>query len=431
MKQFKKILRSVQRKITELSHDIFRSIAFYPVLISFLFCVISICTLNVENLELVTKLKERASFLVVRDIETAKTILSTLIGGILSLTVFSFSMVMVVLNQASSNFSPRLLPGLISDKKHQIILGFYTGTILYTVIILMSLGSYSPSEGYSGFSTILAAIFGIICISLFVYFIHSISSAIQIDHIVDKIFAQSNKKLEEKINNQNSCDLSTSGWKVIYSEHSGYYQGIFISFVSDYFKNQENYIEIIPYESQYVWKGSPLMKIKEDIPADELRSLINSISFSQDKHKNDGYISGMLKLTEVAVRAMSPGINDPGTTTDVITKLGQLICKASQVYPKTFEENTENKIILIENTIIAEELMRILIQPIRHYAKNDSIVMFELAAALQYSVKNSKIVESNKKEIIKEIESLSTSIEQNIENENDRKPILEIINKNS
>lgn len=431
MKQFKKILRSVQRKITELSHDIFRSIAFYPVLISFLFCVISICTLNVENLELVTKLKERASFLVVRDIETAKTILSTLIGGILSLTVFSFSMVMVVLNQASSNFSPRLLPGLISDKKHQIILGFYTGTILYTVIILMSLGSYSPSEGYSGFSTILAAIFGIICISLFVYFIHSISSAIQIDHIVDKIFAQSNKKLEEKINNQNSCDLSTSGWKVIYSEHSGYYQGIFISFVSDYFKNQENYIEIIPYESQYVWKGSPLMKIKEDIPADELRSLINSISFSQDKHKNDGYISGMLKLTEVAVRAMSPGINDPGTTTDVITKLGQLICKASQVYPKTFEENTENKIILIENTIIAEELMRILIQPIRHYAKNDSIVMFELAAALQYSVKNSKIVASNKKEIIKEIETLSTSIEQNIENENDRKPILEIINKNS
>ncbi len=431
MKQFKKILRSVQRNITELSHDIFRSIAFYPVLISFLFCVISICTLNVENLELVTKLKERASFLVVRDIETAKTILSTLIGGILSLTVFSFSMVMVVLNQASSNFSPRLLPGLISDKKHQIILGFYTGTILYTVIILMSLGSYRPSEGYSGFSTILAAIFGIICISLFVYFIHSISSAIQIDHIVDKIFAQSNKKLEEKINNQNSCDLSTSGWKVIYSEHSGYYQGIFISFVSDYFKNQENHVEIIPYESQYVWKGSPLMKIKEDIPADELRSLINSISFSQDKHKNDGYISGMLKLTEVAVRAMSPGINDPGTTTDVITKLGQLIAKASQVYPRTFEENKENKIILIENTIIAEELMRILIQPIRHYARNDSIVMFELAAALQHSVKNSKIVASNKKEITKEIETLSRSIEQNIENKNDRKPILEILKKNS
>ena len=72
-------------------------------------------------------------------------------------------------------------------KKHQIILGFYTGTILYSVIILMSLGSYKPSEGYTGFSTILAAMFGVICVTLFVYFIHSISSAIQIDNIVKLI----------------------------------------------------------------------------------------------------------------------------------------------------------------------------------------------------------------------------------------------------
>ncbi len=431
MKKIRKILKSVQRKIAELSHDIFRSIAFYPVLISFLFFIIAIVTLNVENLEIVSKLKEKASFLVVRDIETAKTILSTLVGGVLSLTVFSFSMVMVVLNQASSNFSPRLLPGLISDKKHQIILGFYTGTILYTVIILMSLGSYGPSEGYSGFATILAAIFGIICISLFVYFIHNISSAIQIDNIIDKIFAQSNTILEKKIEDQNECNVNTSGWKTVYSENSGYYQGIYISFVSDYFKKQKNYVEIIPYESQYVWQGSPLLKIKEDIPANELRSLIDSISLSQDKHKNSSYISGMLKLTEVAVRAMSPGINDPGTTTDVITKLGQLICKASQIYPRVFEENPENKIILIKNTITAQELMRILIQPIRHYARNDSNVMYELAAALKYSLKNSKIVAANKNNILEEIETLSRSIEQNIDNKYDRKPILDIINKNS
>ncbi|MBP2830717.1 DUF2254 domain-containing protein [Aquimarina sp. U1-2] len=425
----KKVLRSIQKKLAELSKEIFRSIAFYPILISFFFCVIAVVTLHIEHIEIISELKEKASFLVVRDIDTAKTILSTLVGGVLSLTVFSFSMVMVVLNQASSNFSPRLLPGLISDKKHQIILGFYTGTILYTILILMSLGSYGPSEGYSGFSTILAAIFGIICISLFVYFIHNISSAIQIDTIINKIFKQSNESLKHKIKNQERCDLNTADWKVIYSEQSGYYQGIYISFISDYFKQQENFIEVIPYQSQYIWKGSPLLKIKEDIPADELNSLLKSISFSQDKHKNSGYLSGMLKLTEVAVRAMSPGINDPGTTTDVITKLGQLLSKASQIYPRTSKKYSDNKIILIENMITSAELMRVLIQPIRYYGKNDAVVMFELVSALHYVSKNSRIISSNKNDILAELQSLGKSVKNNIKNEKDTHPILEIVNK--
>ena len=89
-----------------------------------------------EQKDISAHIMEIAPALVIDDTDTAKTILSTLIGGLISLTVFSFSMVMVLLNQASSNFSPRVLPGIVSDQKHQIVLGLYIGTILYNIFIL-------------------------------------------------------------------------------------------------------------------------------------------------------------------------------------------------------------------------------------------------------------------------------------------------------
>ncbi|NIU61616.1 MAG: DUF2254 domain-containing protein, partial [Pseudomonas stutzeri] len=60
----------------------------------------------------------------------ARLILGTLVGGIISLMVFSFSMVMVVLNSAASSLSPRVIPALISSRSHQVVLGVYLGTII-------------------------------------------------------------------------------------------------------------------------------------------------------------------------------------------------------------------------------------------------------------------------------------------------------------
>ncbi|MFP3759150.1 DUF2254 family protein, partial [Cupriavidus sp. SIMBA_020] len=71
--------------------------------------------------------------------ENARTILSTLAGSIISLTVFSFSMVMVVLNSASASLSPRVVPGLITRKSHQMVLGFYLGSIIYSIIMLINI----------------------------------------------------------------------------------------------------------------------------------------------------------------------------------------------------------------------------------------------------------------------------------------------------
>ena len=409
--------------LKKLYRQILASIAFYPVLISFGFLIFGFIITSVESVEVVNELKEKIPYLIIRDPDVAQTILSTMIGGIFSLTVFSFSMVMVVLNQASSNYSPRLLPGLISNKKHQIILGVYIGTLLYNVLILISLGASDISKNSVGLSTMIAAIFGIVCVSLFVYFIDTISKSIQIYNIVDKISANSYNFLEKKIEKQDESSGESQWWRVIRSNRTGYYKGFDSSLMSDYFEENKNVLEILPYKDQHIWEGMPIMRIKEKVPDDELKSLLLCFHFSPDKHEYNSYTGGMIKLMEVAVKAMSPGINDPGTAIDAVTKIGPLLDKSFKIFPKTAEYLYDDKLKLIKNNVTPDELMRLIIQPIRQYAKQDSSVMYVLINTLLYIKNDNSVLTQGRIAVNRELELVRKDITESIFNEGDRQRI--------
>ncbi|RAJ15769.1 DUF2254 domain-containing protein [Arenibacter echinorum] len=405
------------------------SIAFYPVLISFAFFLLAFIILELESLELAETLKERIPYLFIKDYETARAILTTLIGGILSLTVFSFTMVMVVLSQASSNFSPRLLPSLVSNKRHQLILGVYIGTLLYCIIILIALGANDIDTHSVGFSTMLAAISGVFCIGLFVYFIHSISTSIQIQNIIDNIFRSSSRYLDKDY--EDTCNLKVGlqefrmdNFETIYSHKSGYYRGFDNSLLSDSLAEHCHQIEVVPYVGRHLWEGMPLLKVQNVLKDEDLEDLMLCVNISSNRSDQNEGFDGFIKLMEIAVKAMSPGINDPGTAIDAINRLAPLLVKIMRFPHKTSNYLREGKIILVRTNVTAKELMQTIIQPIRLYAKKDSSVVLVLIGALKYLVQDTKISKENRDEIQKELEALKMDIIATIENKYDREKIL-------
>lgn len=422
---FRKIIKFLKKHY----HDIIQSIAFYPILISLAFLIIAIASIQVESFEIISAIKEKVPYLFIEDYETSRSILSTIIGGILSLTVFSFSMVMVVLNQASSNFSPRLLPSLISNKRHQIILGFYIGTLLYCIVILTALGAYGVDANSLGLATMLAALASLVCIGLFVYFINSISVAIQIHNIIDKINESTNSYLDSELKNQKENKMvvnthNSDDWMTININRTGYYRGFDVSLMKESIKNKENHIIILPYLNEHIWEGKPVLKIREFIDKDELENLLFCFDISSDRHESDENVTGMIKLMEIAVKAMSPGINDPGTAINAINKLGQLMNKYLEFPEKVNTLVANNKLTITDYTISAAEIMRILIQPIRLYAKQDNSVMYVLLKSLQFMKDNPNISEFNKEVVDIELNAMKFDIKNNITNPFDRENLL-------
>lgn len=424
----KKTIKFLKQKYIVIT----QSIAFFPVLISLIFFILAIISINVENTEFINSIKKKVPYLFIKDYETARAILSTIIGGILSLTVFSFSMVMVVLNQASSSFSPRLLPSLVSNVRHQIILGFYIGTLLFCIISFTALGAYGVDADSLGLSTMLAAIASLICIGLFVYFINSISVAIQIHNIIDKIYdgtkcfldAELKKQKENKIvtNTQNSED-----WTTIKIDRTGYYRSFDVSLLTKSIREKGNHIIILPYVNQHIWKGMPVLKVKNFIDEDELENLLFCFDISPDRHAGENNETGLIKLMEVAVKAMSPGINDPGTAINAINKIGQLL----NLYLEFPESNSRyvinDKITITDFKITAKEMMRMIIQPIRLYAKHDNSVMYVLIKSLQFICENPNISELNKSTIKKELDAIKEDIDKNVENSYDKQALIDVL----
>ncbi len=91
----KSILRQLKQKIKAVP----RKIWFLPLLLALCFLLLSLAIIALRYSELVQQIDEKLAFLALASVDTARSIISTLTGGLISLVVFSFSMVMVVLNQ--------------------------------------------------------------------------------------------------------------------------------------------------------------------------------------------------------------------------------------------------------------------------------------------------------------------------------------------
>ncbi len=172
-------MSALTNRLFRLYHRVIGSIAFYPTLIALGLACLCLITIVLE-LTWLQPYKEQLELGVVKNAENARLILGTLVGGIISLMVFSFSMVMVVLNSAASSLSPRVIPGLISSRSHQLVLGVYLGTIIGSLMLISTIQE-GDDINVPSLGVFLALFLGVICLCLFIYFIRSISLSIQVD----------------------------------------------------------------------------------------------------------------------------------------------------------------------------------------------------------------------------------------------------------
>ena len=361
-------------------------IGFYPSLFALGGLVFGFAMLYAEDRGVSSFLIENAPQLVINDAETARTLLSTFIGGIISLMVFSFSMVMILLNQASNNYSPRLLPGLISDKHHQVILGIYLATILYNIFILFSVEPSEDKYTLPGFSVLLGIVFTILCLVAFIYFIHNISQSIQINNILDTIFENAERRLKKLIESEEGQTKEfpqTSNWHEYKAGRSGYFQNISIKNILRICDEKETKIYITIPKGLFVLNNAVFLKSEKELDDNVVDSIISNISFARGELVEDNYVLAFKQITEIAVKAMSPGINDPGTAINAIDYLTDLFALRMQKNDNGIIIHEENAILKVA-VVTFKELMYNVMASLRTYCKHDPVMVEKLLWMLVY-----------------------------------------------
>jgi len=371
-------------------------IAFYPSVFAFFGFLVAFILIYFENQGASEYLLKHIPMLVVDNGDTALSILTVCITGLISMMVFSFSMVMVLLNQAASNYSPRLLPGLISDKNHQFILGTYLATIIYCIFVAVSIQPEGGSYQTPGFSVLLGIIFTVICIGAFIYFIHNISQSIQINNILDSTYRKAKKRLKFLVNNEENKQESfpdTDGWYKYHSEKSGYFQNLSEDNLLDICKQEDTKFEILPVKGIFVLNGIPLFKSKKELDEATVKKVLSNFSLARGELVNTNYVLAFKQITEVILKAMSPGINDPGTALNAIDYLTELFALRMQKHDTQYLK-TKDEVVIKMASVDFEELLYQVLAPIRSYCKHDIIIVQQMGI-LFYYLKSQKAI-SNK-----------------------------------
>ncbi|MBS9524158.1 DUF2254 domain-containing protein [Litoribacter alkaliphilus] len=355
-------------------------------------------------------------YIITEDVDSARAILSTIAGAMLNVTSIVFSITLVALTLASSEYGSRLLRNFMNDRLNQTVLGAYIATFMFCLLIMRVVreGDGSTDEFIPNISIIATLIIALANIFLLIAYIHHIAVIIQADNIISDVSDKLNKSLNHifptSIGKENLEQDETFINKYIqkipykdfvYAEESGYLQLINGNDLIKFAKKNDLILVVKFRPGDLIVKGSELVqvhanKILEEGQADGIRE---SFVISHARTPTQDAQFAIHQLVEVIARALSPGINDPFTA---ITALDKLISNLSELadkkFPSPYRFDEGDRLRLVVKCLDFSGMADAAFNQVRQYGKENPSVLIRLMEGL--SIVNKFIKMKDREEVI-------------------------------
>jgi len=329
----------------------------------------------------------------------ARSLLGAVAGSMISVSATAFSITIVALQLAASNFGPRLLRNFMQDTGNQVVLGTFISTFIYCLLVLRTIRG--DGDGYNQFVPQLSitggTILAIISMAVLIYFIHHASTIIQVSHIIENVSDDLDKGIDrlfpEKIGRSipekqevaeipKNFDLVASPVRVT---DSGYIQAIDNEELMKIARKHNLLLRVESRPGKFVVKDSDLVMVfpGELVNQKLTKQINNTFIFGKERSEQQDIEFPINQLVEIALRALSPGINDPFTAIRCIDRLSAGLSRLAQRdFPSPYRYDKDNKLRAIAFGITFEELVNSAFNPIRQYARSDTSVITSLLQAI-------------------------------------------------
>ena len=381
------MFRGILKSVRIIYRNVATSIAFVPGVIALTILLLSIAMIEFDFSPAGKRIKSNLPWLSLKDANTARIICSTIAGGIFSLAVFSFSMVMILLSQAASQMSNRILGKLIRNRFQQIVLGFYIGTILYALFLLSTIRDIDSGVHVPAISTYLLITLSIVDIFLFIYFLHYVTESVKFDTIIYRIFKDTEKGLKAAcvVKGQEFVTSTAVEGCVVKAFKSGSYEGFDSERLLDTCRKYNIIVSLAHPVRTYMIRGATdLLTIvgASSVPEQFSKDLPAIIDIGRTQDVTASYYYGFKQLMEIGIKALSPGINDPGTCILSLRALSELLACRLTHSPRSVIKDEDGTVRIRTADKSFDEIFNEHILPIWDYGKNDRLVQHELVHIL-------------------------------------------------
>jgi uncharacterized membrane protein len=281
----------------------------------------------------------------------ARMLLAAIATAAMTVVGVLFSITVVVLQQVSTQYTPRVIENFIRSASTQLVLGFYIGNFGYCLLLLRAIkgGDTDGQRELHQAGVTAAIILALICLALLIFYVHHIAKSIKSNHIfagITKEACQAIRDVRRDLEAHSkgavpSLQSSGTAETVILSDKSGYLQEIRWNRLKDILGSLNWRAEIQMIPGDYVHRQMPLLHLFADQPLPEdLEVKIRKLFFIDlvRTHTQDIRF-GVRQMVDVALRALSPGINDPSTAIEGINELGAVLLHYANVAPVDQEQS--------------------------------------------------------------------------------------------
>ncbi len=331
-----------------------------------------------------------ASSVVASGATDARTILSVIATTVMGVAGVTFSITIVAVSFASSNFGPRLIGNFMRDRGNQCTLGIFVGTFAYCLIILATVHGRSVAESgdmvdsFVPYLSVITAVgLALVCIGVLIYYIHHIAETINIENIIADIGGRLQKRIVEIYpdSDTDKTQLDEGNFDDTISELTasrvccdaiGYVQAIDHDTLVELTQSKELFVRVHYRPGDFVTPHDGLLSVwqqqQDDVPIDELKRCF-AMGPQRTEHQNVLFL--VEQLVEVIGRALSPGVNDPFTAKSCLNWYRVAILEYVKANPPSGEEKNQATKRVQVSPVSFERLTSVMFDSVRQYIVTD------------------------------------------------------------
>ncbi|MBI5607534.1 MAG: DUF2254 domain-containing protein [Deltaproteobacteria bacterium] len=268
----------------------------------------------------------------------AQLLLTTIAASVMTTLSVVYSVLLMALSLASVQFSPRILGNFLRSRSSQTTLGLFTGTFVYCLLVLRTVRT--AGNGFVPILAVAAALLmALICLAALLYTLHDIAHSIQANTIADRIAVETLQVLEE-VMPPGQVDPSATAQSpsvpaaavAVPARAAGYVQLVDHTALLELAQALKGTLILAVAEGEFASPGDPLVWLStaQAPDADQLVQLRAAFDLGSSRTMQQDVEFGVRQIVDVALKAISPAINDPSTACTCIDQLGRILGAAVQ-----------------------------------------------------------------------------------------------------
>ena len=327
----------------------------------------------------------------------ARDMMSTIAGSMITVVGVTFSMILVVLALASSQYTSRILRNFMSSRVTQIVLGIFAGIFTYCLIVLRTIRG--GNEG--AFVPNLAVFFGFVLalggVGALMFFIHHIASSIQASSIIASVaqetIAAIDRLFPERLGQEPDKDDDAQtlrppngrNWRCVPAKENGYIQSVNNAGLMRLVQDKKTVVRMEHGIGAFVVQNTTLVSLALEDPPDQetIAALQETFSISRHRTVEQDAAFGIRQLVDMALKALSPGINDTTTAVMCVDYLSAILARLAPRQTPSSYRYAEGELRVITEGASFESLLAESFDQIRSNAKGNLAIMLRMLGAIQ------------------------------------------------